>query len=66
MNWSLLIEVAIYGLALVGCGWFLGRDSAYKEGVKQGANSTIDTLIDQGYLKATKLGNDVELHKLDK
>ena len=60
-NIWLAIEVIAYGLALVGCGYVLGRD----RGVKIGAGATIDALCNGGYLKFTKIKGDIELHKLD-
>lgn len=60
---GLAFEVLFYGLALVGCGYILGRD----KGVKYGASTCIDTLIENGYLKATTHPNgEVEIHKLVK
>lgn len=63
-----MVEIWIFGAYAVGSlvGWLIGRESAFKKGVKEGAESAIDTLIEQGYIRATKFGNDVELHKLDK
>lgn len=62
------VELWIFGAYAVGSlvGWSIGSDNAFKKGIKEGASNTIDALIDGGYLKATKFGDDVELHKLDK
>lgn len=57
----LAIKVIACGLALVGCGYMLGRD----KGVKLGASNAIDRLCEGGYLKFTKTKGDIELHKLD-
>jgi len=57
----LAIKVIACGLALVGCGYMLGRD----KGVKLGASNAIDKLCEDGYLKFTKIRGDIELHKLD-
>jgi len=47
MEMMLMIKVGFCGLALVGCGYLLGRD----KGVKIGAGKMIDDLIMGGYLK---------------
>jgi len=61
-DWGLAFEVLCYGLALVGCGYILGRD----KGVKIGAGKTIDTLCDNGYLRFVKKANgDIEILKLN-
>ena len=58
----LAIKVIACGLALVYCGYTLGRD----KGVKIGAGKTIDTLCDNGYLRFVKKANgDVEILKLN-
>jgi len=57
----LAIKVIAYGLALVYCGFILGRD----KGVKLGASNAIDKLCEGGYLKFTKIRGDIELHKLE-
>ena len=63
-----MVEIWIFGAYAVGSlvGWLIGRESAFKKGIKEGASNAIDALIEGGYLKATKFGSDVELHKLDK
>jgi hypothetical protein len=58
----LAIKVIACGLALVYCGYILGRD----KGVKLGASNAIDRLCEGGYLKFTKIKGDIELHKLEK
>lgn len=61
-DFVLALKVIICGLALVGCGYILGRD----KGVKIGAGKMIDNLCENGYLKFTKISKDnVEIHKLD-
>jgi hypothetical protein len=63
IDYGLALEVGVYGLMLVGCGYILGRD----KGVKHGASTCIDTLIANGYLKATEHPNgEIEIHKLVK
>jgi len=57
----LAIKVIACGLALVYCGYILGRD----KGVKLGASNAIDKLCEGGYLKFTKIRGDIEIHKLD-
>ena len=43
----LALKVLVCGLALVGCGYVLGRD----KGVKIGGDKTVDMLCDLRYLQ---------------
>lgn len=56
-----LMKSLFFVLVPLWCGYMLGKDA----GVKQGAGKMIDQLCDMGYLKYTKKGTEVEIHKLD-
>ena len=58
----LALKVLVCGLALVGCGYVLGRD----KGVKIGGDKTVDILCELGYLKHIKKPDgNTELIKLN-
>jgi alpha-D-ribose 1-methylphosphonate 5-triphosphate synthase subunit PhnG len=52
----LAIKVGFYGLCLVGCGYVLGRRKVYKI-----SESIVDSLIQQGFLKTRKNGDEEEI-----
>lgn len=57
----LAIKVGFYGLCLVGCGYVLGRDAFQKSKVHKISESVIDSLIQQGFLKTRKNGEEEEI-----
>tara|TARA_B100001287_G_scaffold58222_1_gene46499 strand:+ start:1362 stop:1568 length:207 start_codon:yes stop_codon:yes gene_type:complete len=58
----ILAKTLVVGGALVYCGYLLGKD----KGIKVGANKTVDTLCDSGYLRHKKMPDgNTELIKLN-
>ena len=56
-----MVEICIFGAYVVGTGfgWYVGRRSGMTQGIAQ----TVDSLIDQGFLKFKGHKNNPEIKK---